>query len=96
MATYLIIDANVIDEEGHTHFRQQRASIAAAHSGKVLTSTYNCEVIQGDWQPRRVSMLEFPNADHCKRYPASPEQEDLRELRESTTDGVNRVTIEGL
>ena len=96
MAVYTIIDANVTDEEKHAQFREQLTLVISAYGGRVLASTHNCEVVEGDWRPGRMTLVEFPDIDRYRRYISSPELGALRELRESATDGINRVMFEGL
>jgi uncharacterized protein (DUF1330 family) len=52
-------------------------------------------VLEGDWQPRRVVILEFPDVARLKAWYHSPEYRPLIEIRKRTSI-TDMVIVEGI
>ena len=52
------------------------------------------EVMEGNWQPERVVILEFPSKDVAKGFLEDPEAQPLFALRHDTTDS-KLILVEG-
>jgi uncharacterized protein (DUF1330 family) len=52
-------------------------------------------VLEGDWSPERVVVLEFQDAESAKAWWASPEYAEAKALRHSCADA-DMVLVEGL
>jgi uncharacterized protein (DUF1330 family) len=52
-------------------------------------------VLEGDWQPKRLVLLEFPDLEAAKHFYESPEYQEAKRLREGAA-GFNMVAIEGV
>jgi uncharacterized protein (DUF1330 family) len=51
--------------------------------------------VEGDWQPVRLVILEFPSLDQVRQWYNSEEYRDLKALRLAATHS-NGVIVEGL
>ena len=58
-----------------------------AHGGRFLVRGGAVEVLEGGFVPRRVLVLEFPDADALKRWYRSPEYRPLLALRKRASKG---------
>jgi len=61
---------------------QASAAASIAHYGgryRVRGGTH--EVLEGEWHPTRLVVLEFPSVDAAKRWYASPEYGDVKPIR---------------
>ena len=45
------------------------------------------EVLEGDWTPKRLVVLEFENIAKAKDWYNSPEYADLKKIRQSASNG---------
>jgi uncharacterized protein (DUF1330 family) len=84
VAAYLIADIEVHDAAGYEEYRQAIPATLAAHGGRYLARGGSSEVLEGDWQPRRTVIVEFPSAAALKKWYNSPECQRLKAIRERT------------
>jgi uncharacterized protein (DUF1330 family) len=42
-------------------------------------------IIEGDWKPERVVIIEFPERENAEAFLSDPEIQDLFKLRHDTT-----------
>ena len=54
----VLMEAEIIDTEAYAEFARKSPEAVAAHGGRVLVRTSDIEVIQGDWMPKRLVVLE--------------------------------------
>ncbi len=53
------------------------------------------EVLEGSWDPKRLVIVEFPDADHARRWWSSPEYAAAKAIRQATSVGT-LVLLEGV
>lgn len=87
MAAYLIAQIEVIDQAAYDEYRKGVPATIAAHGGRFLVRGGAVEVLEGDFVPRRVVVLEFPDAGALKRWYHSPEYRPLLGLRKRAATG---------
>ncbi len=73
MAAYVIFDVKVQDAAGYEEYRQAGSPSVSRHGGKYLVRGGRVEVLEGDWEPSRVIVIEFESFDQAKRWYNSPE-----------------------
>jgi uncharacterized protein (DUF1330 family) len=84
MTAYIIVDIEVTDPENYETVKKLTPSIVALYGGEYLSRGGYTEVIEGDWQPKRLVILAFENSDKAKEWLNSPEFAPIRELRAKT------------
>ena len=52
-------------------------------------------MLEGDWRPKRIVVLEFEDLEAVKRWYDSPEYREARRLREGAAT-LQAVAVEGL
>ena len=73
MAAYIVVDVEITNpEEYPTYTRQTRATIEK-YGGKFIVRGGQTEILEGDWQPHRLVVLEFPSAEQARTWYSSPE-----------------------
>ncbi len=95
MAAYLIADVDIKDPVAYEEYKRSVAATIAAFGGRYLTRAGATEVLEGDWEPKRFVVLEFPSAENIRAWYRSPQYRPLRELRQRTTQS-NMVIAEGI
>ena len=95
MAGYLIVNNEVTDEAKYAEFRERIASVMEAAGGKYLVRGGTCEVMEGDWNPDRVVVVEFADVDSAKALLNSPEYQELKDIRLQSAKA-NVVVVEGV
>ena len=94
MTAYVIADIDVHDQEttGSTR-RSSRTRSSRTGDGSIVRGGA-CETLEGDWQPRRLVVIEFPSADEARRWHGSPEYAPALAMRQRASTG-NLVLVEG-
>lgn len=95
MSAYLVANVEVTDPAGYEEYKKQAPATIASHGGRYLTRGGASEVLEGDWAPKRVVILEFANMAQLKTWYDSPEYRPLRQIRQRTTKS-SVVVVEGL
>jgi uncharacterized protein (DUF1330 family) len=94
MAAYLIADID-IDPASYEHYKRQVASVIEHFGGRYLAHGGKHEVLEGDWEPRRLIVLEFPDRRSLEAWYASPEYAPIRRIREQSANS-RLVLLDGL
>jgi len=63
--------------------------------GRYLTKAGSHEILEGDWRPNRVVIIEFPDIASIKNWYRAPEYQPLIALRRSAATDV-MIILEGL
>lgn len=85
MAAYLLVNIEVTDPVGFEEYRKVVGATIAAHGGRYIARGGITQVLEGDWTPKRVVMLEFPDIARLRAWYDSPEYRALIELRQRTS-----------
>ncbi len=95
MPAYFIVDVDVFEPHSYEEYRRQVAPTIAAYDGRFVVRGGPFEVIEGDWQPHRLVVLEFPSVARCKEWYHSPEYGAILPLRLQSSHA-NAVVVEGI
>ena len=87
MAVYLIANIEVTDAAGYDRYRAQVPATVEKYGGRFLVRGGKVEALEGDYDPRRVVLLEFPSEERAKAWWSSPEYAPLRALRKGASKG---------
>jgi uncharacterized protein (DUF1330 family) len=63
--------------------------------GRYLTRRGTHEVLEGDWKPNRVVIVEFPDKASIRRWYEAPEYQPLIALRQSAATDV-MIMLDGV
>jgi uncharacterized protein (DUF1330 family) len=94
MSAYVIVDIDVHDGEGYARYKELAPASIASHGGRYLARGGWTEVLEGQWTPKRLVILEFPTVERAKEWLHSAEYRDARGLRHKHATS-NMVVIEG-
>ena len=71
------------------------AAVAAA-GGEYLVRGGRFEALEGQWQPSRIAMLQFPTYDKAKAFYDGEMYRAARAKRLGATEFFNMVLVEGV
>lgn len=94
MSAYLVVDIEVTDPEAYEEYRKQVPPLVAKYGGKYLVRGGPFEILEGDWTPKRLVVLEFPSITAAKQFYDSEEYRPVKAIRLKTTNS-NLVLVEG-
>ena len=95
MAAYFIVDVDVKNPQAYEAYKQAAAASIAQYGGRYLVRGGQHEVLEGDWRPTRLVVLEFPTVDAAKRWYASDEYNQAKPIRLQHAVG-HLVLVEGV
>jgi uncharacterized protein (DUF1330 family) len=95
MAAYVVVDCDVTDPVRFENYRKLAPPTIAKHGGRYLARGGAMDVLEGDWRPGRLVVLEFPTADAARRWYASAEYVAARAERAGAAR-MNMVVVEGV
>jgi len=95
MAAYAIVDMTVTDPVSIEQYRKLAGESVAAHGGKFIVRGGHAEVVDGDWKPQRIVVIEFPDFAQAKRWRASSEYAAACEIRNRAAR-TRMLLVEGL
>ena len=82
MAGYMLIDTDVFDQDVFAEFAVKIVEAMEAHGGRFLVRGGATEVMDGDWVPHRIVIMEFESFERAQGFVRSPEYAGLQDLRE--------------
>jgi uncharacterized protein (DUF1330 family) len=80
MPAYTILDVEWHDEAKAAEYRKLLGPTLEKYGGKTLVANQPL-LLEGDWNPRRVAIMEFPTMDALKTWYHSPEHAPVIRLR---------------
>jgi len=94
MSALIIVDIEVLDPARYEDYKRLASAAIAAHGGRYLVRGGRSEVLDGDWTPRRLVVLEFESVEKAKAWRESPEYAEAKKVRESCAQA-NMIVVEG-
>jgi uncharacterized protein (DUF1330 family) len=94
MAAYLVVDIDVHDPDRYEEYKPLAAASVEGHGGKYLVRGGAVEILEGQWQPKRFVVLEFPTVEQAKEWWSSEEYAPAKALRHAAAQ-TNMILVQG-
>ena len=94
-AAYVIVDIEVHDPEAYEEYKRLAPAAVAACGGEYLVRGGEAEVFEGDWQPRRLVVLRFPDRERARAWLDSEAYAPARAIRHRSA-ATNMVAADGV
>jgi uncharacterized protein (DUF1330 family) len=95
MSAYVIVEIDVTDPIGYEEYKKQAGATVAQHGGKYIVRGGKTEVLEGDWKPKRIVVLQFESMQRAKEWLNCEEYREPRKMRHRTAK-TNMILVEGL
>ena len=92
---YVIAQATVTDPERYERYKALAGAAVAKYGGRYLVRGGATHLIEGDWAPPRLVILEFDSVEQAQRFYDSPEYRAARRQRQGAAQ-MNMLLVEGL
>jgi uncharacterized protein (DUF1330 family) len=92
---YVIIETDVTDPEQYEKYKAASPGAIAACGGRFLVCGGELAVLEGDWQPSRLVVLEFKDLAAAKSWYKSEASQKAKKLREDAAQ-LRVVAVQGL
>jgi len=95
MAAYIMVDVTVHDPVRYEEYKKMAAAAVATYGGRYIARGGATKALEGEWQPGRVVLLEFPSSERAYEWWDSAEYRPARDLRQSIAT-TQMVLVEGV
>lgn len=94
MPAYIIADVTIHNAENYEGYKKLTPASIAAYDGKFIVRGGTTETLEGNWQPGRVVILEFPTIERARQWWASEEYAPAKAIRQANAE-TKMILIEG-
>ena len=94
MPAYIIVDVEVTDPEIYQEYTKLVPPILEKYGGKLIVRAGHAENLEGDWQPRRVVVVEFESFERAKEWWGSEDYAEAKAMRQRASN-TRMIVVEG-
>ena len=95
MVAYVINDMEVTNPQLLDEYKKLSPATVIQYGGRFLARGGQTEVLEGDWSPKRVVILEFPSLAEAKAWANSPEYAPAKRVRQQASKS-NIIVVDGV
>lgn len=95
MKAYIIVDVTAHDVDRMEAYKALTPASLVPFDGKFVVRGGAAEVLEGDWNPKRVVILEFPSVERAKAWWSSDEYAAPKAIRQAAAV-TNMLLVEGV
>jgi uncharacterized protein (DUF1330 family) len=81
MSAYFVLDVEVIDPVSYQGYLNMATPTVSLYGGKYIVRGGKSEILEGDWSPKRLVIIEFESTEKVLAWLNSPEYAPAHELR---------------
>jgi uncharacterized protein (DUF1330 family) len=86
LSAYVIADVHEAwDDEALAEYRRGNTAAVAAHGGRFIVRGGDITVLEGEWDTRRVVIMEFPDTAAARAWYESDDYARIRPLRQGAS-----------
>jgi uncharacterized protein (DUF1330 family) len=95
MSAYVILQITVDDPSRYQEYVKMGPPTVSLYGGKYLVRGGKMEMVEGDWKPERIVILEFESMEKAKAWIDSPEYAPARAIRHASAH-THAIIVEGV
>ena len=95
MAAYVIVEIEVIDPAEYEEYKKLAPPAIAAYGGRYLARGGKTVLLEGDWNPQRLVILEFESVERAQAWWNSPEYAEPKAMRQRSARS-KMLILEGI
>ncbi len=95
MSAFVVVEIDVHDQELYKAYTQLTPASIASYQGKFIARGGDTIVLEGDWQPKRLVLLEFPSVNVANSWWNSEEYTKARAIRQKAAS-TKMIIIDGV
>ncbi len=92
---YIIAQAVVSNPEAYETYKALAAAAVAKYGGRYIVRGGATHLLEGDWHPPRLVVLEFDSLEQARRFYDSPEYQAAKKSRSGAAT-MNMLVVEGM
>ncbi len=94
MPAYIIVEIEITDEGMYEDYKKLTPASLAPYQGKFIVRGGKTEVLESDWKPGRIVVLEFPNMEKAKQWWSSDEYAPAKKIRQRSAN-TKMILVDG-
>ncbi len=95
MTAYVIADVQLTgNAEELTEYRSKVVATLEPYAGRYLVRGGEVDVVEGDWEPGQIVLVEFPDLAAARAWNESADYQTIAPLRIRNTDS-KRLIVQG-
>lgn len=94
MKAYVIVEVSITDKIQYEEYKKLAPSVVAAFDGRFLVRGGRTETLEGDWQPERMVVVEFPSLTKAREWWNSDQYSKAKAIRQQSAH-TKMVIVEG-
>lgn len=87
MPAYVIADIEIHDPEAYKEYAARVPATLEPFEGRYLVRGGASEVLEGDWAPKRLVVIQFPSAEHAQGWYTSQDYGTVMGIRHGSATG---------
>jgi uncharacterized protein (DUF1330 family) len=91
----VIVETDIHDPDRYEQYKAAAPGAVAAAGGRFIVRGGELAVLEGDWRPSRLVVLEFPDLDAAKRWYKSAHYQEAKLLRDGAAT-LKMVAVDGV
>ncbi|HEY7102893.1 MAG TPA: DUF1330 domain-containing protein [Mycobacteriales bacterium] len=95
MAAYVIVETDITDAAQYEQYKAASPGAVQAGGGRFLARGGEMAVLEGDWQPSRLVVLEFDDLAAARDWYESEVYQQAKKLRDGAAR-LRMVAIQGV
>jgi uncharacterized protein (DUF1330 family) len=94
MKAYIIVDVKITDPTLYDDYRKLTLASLQPFDGKFIVRGGQTETLEGNWEPGRIVVVEFPSIEHAKEWWSSPGYAPAKAIRQKASE-TKMIVVEG-
>jgi uncharacterized protein (DUF1330 family) len=95
MPAYIIVEIDIHDPVGYEEYKRLASDSVLKYGGKYIVRGGTTEVLEGDWKPKRIVILQFDSMQRAKEWLHSEEYREPRKMRHRTAKS-HMLLVDGI
>jgi uncharacterized protein (DUF1330 family) len=94
MSAYVIVEVSIHNHKEYEEYKKLTPASITAYGGRFVIRGAKTESLEGDWNPERIVVLEFPTIERAKEWFYSTEYAPAKKIRHQTATS-KMIVVEG-
>lgn len=94
MKAYVLVDVTVTDPARYDEYKKLTPGSLEPFDGKFLVRGGTTHTLEGDWNPGRIVIIEFPSMEKAKAWWSSAGYAPAKAIRQSASK-TRMIVVEG-
>jgi len=95
MPAYVIVEIEIHDASEYEAYKKLTPATIASYDGRFVVRGGTTKSLEGDWQPGRIVVLEFPTVERAKEWWHSDAYTEAKIIRQRAAK-TKMIVVEGV